>query len=73
MSKSNNKKETKEESLERKAFRTKGLKEGEDDVRLYPMTVVFNEKKWSLEKRFSEFAELDSQLDEAFKNDDNTV
>jgi len=37
MSKSNNKKETKEESLERKAFRTKGLKEGEDDVRVYLM------------------------------------
>mmetsp|Transcript_23369 Transcript_23369/g.46913 ORF Transcript_23369/g.46913 Transcript_23369/m.46913 type:complete len:161 (-) Transcript_23369:178-660(-) len=89
-------KKTKEESLERKAFRSKGLKEGEDDVRvylmepynvrgkdrllcfvsehtLYPMTVVFNEKKWSLEKRFSEFAELDSQLDEAFKSDDDIV
>jgi len=90
------KKNEKEESLERKAYRSKGLKEGEDDIRvylmepynvrgkdrllcfvsehtLYPMTVVFNEKKWSLEKRFSEFAELDNLLDDQFKNDDNIV
>lgn len=35
----------------------------------YPFCVVFNDAKWNLEKRFSEFAELDKQLDEIYKGD----
>jgi hypothetical protein len=37
----------------------------------YPFCVVYNEEKWNLEKRFSDFAELDRKLDEAFKGDQN--
>jgi hypothetical protein len=82
----------KEESLERGKYRTKGLKEGEDDVRVffrephnvrgrdrllcfvgehtrYPFCVMYNDEKWNMEKRFSEFAELDRQLDEIYKGD----
>mmetsp|Transcript_26761 Transcript_26761/g.41868 ORF Transcript_26761/g.41868 Transcript_26761/m.41868 type:complete len:160 (-) Transcript_26761:98-577(-) len=85
-----------EPSLERAKYRTKGLADGEDDVRVffkdpynvrgkdrllcfvsehtkYPFVVVYNDAKWNLEKRFSEFAELDSRLDELYKNDDNIV
>jgi len=85
-----------EPSLERGKFRSKGLKEGEDDVRVffkephnvrgkdrllcfvsehtrYPFVVVYNDAKWNLEKRFSDFAELDAQLDEAFKNNEDVV
>lgn len=83
-----------EPSLERGKFRTKGLKEGQDDVRVffkepynvrgkdrllcfvsehtvYPFVVVFNDEKWSLEKRFSEFAALDEELDDHFKSNEN--
>eukprot|EP00281_Chroomonas_sp_CCMP1168_P020935 CAMPEP_0206229826 /NCGR_PEP_ID=MMETSP0047_2-20121206/9910_1 /ASSEMBLY_ACC=CAM_ASM_000192 /TAXON_ID=195065 /ORGANISM="Chroomonas mesostigmatica_cf, Strain CCMP1168" /LENGTH=144 /DNA_ID=CAMNT_0053653163 /DNA_START=199 /DNA_END=633 /DNA_ORIENTATION=- len=83
-----------EPSLERGKYRTKGLKEGQDDVRvffkepynvrgkdrllcfvsehtLYPFVVVFNDAKWNLEKRFSEFAALDEALDDLYKADDD--
>ncbi|KAJ1474061.1 hypothetical protein T484DRAFT_3292674 [Baffinella frigidus] len=86
----------KEESLERKKFRSKDLKEGEDDVRVffkephnvrgkdrllcfvsehtrYPFVVVYNDEKWNLEKRFCEFAELDSALDEEYKSNEDIV
>lgn len=82
-----------EPSLERGKFRTKGLAEDDDDVRVffkephnvrgkdrllcfvsehtrYPFVVVYNDAKWNLEKRFSDFAELDSALEEATKNDE---
>ncbi len=36
----------------------------------YPFVVVYNDAKWNLEKRFSDFAELDAALDEAQKNGD---
>ena len=105
---------SKEPSLERAAFRSKGLKEGEDDVRVffkdpynvrgkdrllcfvsehtvrsktpasmwfqkrwhislqrYPFVVVYNDAKWNLEKRFSDFAQLDSELDEHFKSNES--
>lgn len=85
-----------EPSLERGKFRSKGLKEGDDDVRCffkephnvrgkdrllcfvsehtrYPFVVVYNDAKWNLEKRFSDFAELDGQLDEEFKNDEDVT
>jgi hypothetical protein len=39
----------------------------------YPFVVVYNDAKWNLEKRFSDFAELDAQLDEAFKNNEDVV
>jgi hypothetical protein len=35
--------------------------------------VVYNDAKWNLEKRFSDFAELDAALDEAFKNNEDVV
>jgi hypothetical protein len=35
----------------------------------YPFCVVYNDDKWNLEKRFSDFAELDKQLDEIYKGD----
>lgn len=31
--------------------------------------MVFNDDKWNLEKRFSDFAELDRQLDEIYRGD----
>lgn len=34
---------------------------------------MYNDAKWNLEKRFSDFAELDAQLDEAFKNNEDVV
>ncbi len=39
-------------------------------VQRYPFVVVYNDAKWNLEKRFSDFAELDAALDEAQKNGD---
>ena len=39
----------------------------------YPFVVVYNDAKWNLEKRFSDFAELDSALEEATKNDEIQV
>merc|ERR1719263_2494798 len=85
-----------EPSLERGKFRSKGLKEGDDDVRVffkephnvrgkdrllcfvsehtrYPFVVVYNDAKWNLEKRFSDFAELHAALDEAFKNNEDVT
>ena len=104
---------SKEPSLERAAFRSKGLKEGEDDVRVffkdpynvrgkdrllcfvsehtvcsentcktvravltfpeqrYPFVVVYNDAKWNLEKRFSDFAQLDSELDDHYKSNES--
>jgi hypothetical protein len=35
--------------------------------------VVYNDAKWNLEKRFSDFAELDAALDEAFKNNEDVT
>jgi hypothetical protein len=42
-------------------------------VQRYPFVVVYNDAKWNLEKRFSDFAELDGQLDEEFKNDEDVT
>jgi hypothetical protein len=39
----------------------------------YPFVVVYNDAKWNLEKRFSDFAELDAALEEATKNDEIQV
>ena len=39
----------------------------------YPFVVVYNDAKWNLEKRFSDFAELDAALDEAFKNNEDVT
>mmetsp|Transcript_22263 Transcript_22263/g.56162 ORF Transcript_22263/g.56162 Transcript_22263/m.56162 type:complete len:233 (-) Transcript_22263:130-828(-) len=35
----------------------------------YPFCVMYNDDKWNMEKRFSDFAELDKQLDEIYKGD----
>ena len=35
--------------------------------------VVYNDEKWNLEKRFSDFAELDSALDEEYKSNEDIV
>mmetsp|Transcript_42058 Transcript_42058/g.98033 ORF Transcript_42058/g.98033 Transcript_42058/m.98033 type:complete len:146 (+) Transcript_42058:163-600(+) len=83
-----------EPSLERGKYRTKGLKEGQDDVRVffkepynvrgkdrllcfvgehtvYPFVVVYNDSKWNMEKRFSDFAALDEALDELYKGEED--
>ena len=39
----------------------------------YPFVVVYNDAKWNLEKRFSDFAELDAALDTYFEKDDDTT
>jgi hypothetical protein len=39
----------------------------------YPFVVVYNDEKWNLEKRFSEFADLDSALDEQYKSNEDIV
>ena len=33
--------------------------------------VVYNDAKWNLEKRFSDFAQLDSELDDHFKSNES--
>ena len=39
----------------------------------YPFVVVYNDAKWNLEKRFSDFAELDAALDTYFEKDEDTT
>jgi len=39
-------------------------------VQCYPFVVCWNDAKWNLEKRFSDFAALDAQLDKAQKSGD---
>lgn len=39
----------------------------------YPFVVVYNEAKWNLEKRFSDFSELDTAMEDEFKNDEDVT
>jgi len=38
---------------------------------VYPFVVVYNDSKWNMEKRFSDFAALDEALDELYKGEED--
>lgn len=39
----------------------------------YPFVVVYNDAKWNLEKRFSDFSELDTLMEDTFKNNEDVT